>query len=86
MLILHRESWILLILDANPDGRIIAGNQHGSPSVIDTWLHGIDNKYIRTQYFYKGIYVGYTDYDYSTGDWGERTIDDIRRLLNFPIH
>mgnify|MGYP001774898449 FL=1 len=53
-----------------PDGRIIAGNQHGSPSVIDTWLHGIDNKYIRTQYFYKGIYVGYTDYDYSTGDWG----------------
>ena len=33
-----------------PDGRIIAGNQHGSPSVIDTWLHGIDNKYIRTQY------------------------------------
>lgn len=66
-----------------PDGRIIAGNQHGSPSVIDTWLHGIDNKYIRTQYFYKGIYVGYTDYDYSTGDWGERTIDDIREVAKF---
>lgn len=66
-----------------PGGRVIEGSQYNSPETIDTWLQGIDGKYIRTQYFYKGIYVGYTDYDYSTGDWGETTIDDIQATVNF---
>ncbi|WP_288816387.1 hypothetical protein [uncultured Alistipes sp.] len=66
-----------------PDGRVIGGSQYNSQGTIDTWLRGIDGKYIRTQYFYKGIYVGYTDYDYSTGDWGETTIDDIREVAKF---
>ncbi|MCF2593590.1 hypothetical protein I6E11_07240, partial [Bacteroides caecigallinarum] len=35
-------------------------------------------KYIHTQYFYKGFFVGSTDYDHSTGNWGKITIEDIK--------
>lgn len=64
-----------------PGGRIIAGRQHSSPKIIDKWLYGIEGKYVRTQYFYKGFYVGYTDYDHSTGNWGEFTIEDIKKTV-----
>lgn len=66
-----------------PGGYVIAGHQYNSPETIDCWFRGIDGKYICSQYFYQKTFVGSTVYDYSTGDWGEYTTDDIRDSAHF---
>ncbi|MCH5243598.1 MAG: hypothetical protein J1F29_01725 [Lentimicrobiaceae bacterium] len=51
------------------NGRSIQG-EYNPYKNTNIWSHMRYSKYIFNQYFYKGIYIGNTLYDNSTGDWG----------------
>ena len=65
------------------NGRSIKGeyNPHKKTNI---WTHMLYGKYMFNQYFYKGIDIGITIYDNSTGNWGgERNPEDMIILSMF---